>query len=240
MATVDQQYTDLYKDYYRKGSSLDHKRNLSAATAVDHILTLSHGSKWQRLIDVGAGNGSVLAVLDKMSVAEELYGVEISESGVEKMKELGLTKLKAALVFDGYKIDYPDKFFDAAICLHVLEHVEHERLFLRELARVAKEIIIEIPLEGGVRISKSIQAQAENGHLNFYSVPSLLYLLETSGLNVEQHIVTTSSMAYEKNLYGGFRGTVKSLIRQSALKWFPNAAPWMFGYLLTVRCRAAL
>lgn len=237
MSLLDDKYKNLYADYYNQGSSLEHKRNLSADTAVAHIGEVSGNAKWGKLIDVGAGNGSVLAKLQTMPIADELYAVEISESGVEKTQQLGLSKLREAKVFDGYKIDYSDKFFDVAICLHVLEHVEHERLFLRELSRVAKEIIIEIPLEGGMRISKSIKQQAPHGHLNYYSVPSLLYLLETAGLFVSNHIVTTSSAEYERNLYGGVRGTIKSAVRRGALKAAPNLAPWMFGYLMTVYCK---
>ena len=238
MSLLDEKYRELYADYYNAGSSLEHKRNLSAETAVAHIAEVSGNAKWGKLIDVGAGNGSVLAKLQTTPMAHELYAVEISESGVAKMNDLGLSKLKEAKVFDGYRIEYPDKFFDVAICLHVLEHVEHERLFLRELARVAKEIVIEVPLEGGFRISKSIKAQARNGHLNYYSVPSLLYLLETAGLSISNYIVTTSSAEYERNLYGGVKGTIKNAVRRGALKAAPNLAPWMFGYLMTVRCKS--
>jgi SAM-dependent methyltransferase len=177
-----------------------------------------------------------LVKLDQAGIADELYAVEISESGVSSIKDLGLSRLREAKIFDGYRIDFPDKFFDIGICMHVLEHVEHERLFLRELSRVAKELIIEVPLDGGIRISRSIRESYRFGHLNYYSVPSLLFLLETVGLVTKQYIVTTSSPDYERHLYGGLRGTIKSAIRRGALKLMPNLASWMFSYLMTVRC----
>ena len=236
MPLLNEEYQQLYSDYYRPNSSLEHKRNLSADSAVEHIKSVTQGRKWKSLLDVGAGNGSVLAKIDSLRLADELYAVEISESGVNSIRDLGLSGLKEARVFDGYTIPYPDKFFELAICLHVLEHVEHERIFLRELARVAKEIVFEVPLEGGLTLSKSIKQTARFGHLNHYTVPGFLYLLRTVGIEPVEHMVTTSSAAYERHLYGGLKGTIKSAVRRGALKIAPNIAPWVLSYLLTVRC----
>ena len=237
MPLLNDDLKSMYSGYYAPNSSLEHKRHLSAETTLEHILHVSVGRRWKRVIDVGAGNGSVLASLDKTDMADELYAIEISESGVASINELGLSKLKEATIFDGYKIDYPDKFFDLAICSHVVEHVEHERIFLRELARVAKEVIIEVPLDGGLRIERGIRETYKYGHLNFYTVPGFLFLLKTAGMTVEQHLVATSSAAYERQLYGGLKGTIKSAIRTNSLRFFPKIAPWLFSYLLTVRCK---
>ncbi|WP_044591805.1 class I SAM-dependent methyltransferase [Bradyrhizobium sp. LTSPM299] len=236
MPLLNEGYQQLYSDYYRPNSSLEHKRNLSADSTVEHIKSVTRGRKWKSLLDVGAGNGSVLAKIDSLGLADELYAVEISESGVSSIRDLGLSGLKEARVFDGYAIPYPDKFFELAISIHVLEHVEHERIFLRELARVAKEIVIEVPLEGGLTLSKSIKQTARFGHLNHYTVPGFLYLLRTVGIEPVEHMVTTSSAAYERHLYGGLKGTIKSAVRRGALKIAPNIAPWVLSYLLTVRC----
>lgn len=236
MSLLDEKYRALYSDYYEANSSLQHKRSLSAESTVEHIIDVSAGSHWSRLIDVGAGNGSVLAKLDEAGLADELYAVEISETGVSAIKDLKLKKIRETKLFDGYRIDFPDKFFDVAICIHVLEHVEHERLLLRELARISKEVIIEVPLDGGLKISNNIKVGYKFGHLNYYTVPGLLFLLETAGLLPKQHLVTTSSADYERHLYGAIRGTIKSFIRRNTLKLLPGLAPWMFSYLLTVRC----
>jgi SAM-dependent methyltransferase len=240
MPLLDQKYKDLYSGYYNQNSALEHKRNLSANSTLDHIREVSETSHWKRLIDVGAGNGSVLARLDQVGIADELYAVEISESGVASIRDLGLSCLKEVRVFDGYRIDFPDKFFDVAICIHVLEHVEHERVFLRELSRVAKQLIIEVPLDGGVRLSRSIRESYKFGHLNYYTVPGFLFLLETVGLITQQYIVTASSPEYERHLYGPIKGSTKSLIRRGVLRLAPKLAPWMFSYLMVVRCVAKL
>lgn len=236
MSLLNQEYKALYSGYYRKDSALEHKRNLSAESTIDHIRIVANGAKWRTILDVGAGNGSVLARLNKERLAEEFYAVEISESGVNAISKLGMDRLKEARLFDGYHVPYPDKFFDLAICIHVLEHVEHERILLRELGRVAKEVIIEVPLEGGVTLAKSIRQTAKFGHINHYTVDSFLFLLETAGLQPVQHLIETSSAAYERHLYGSFRGTIKNSIRRGALKLSPRIASWILNYLLTVRC----
>ncbi|MCK1406660.1 class I SAM-dependent methyltransferase [Bradyrhizobium sp. 76] len=236
MPLLDEGYKQLYSDYYQPNSALEHKRNLSADSTVEHIKAVAQGRKWKNLLDVGAGNGSVLAKIGALGLADELYAVEISESGVSTIREHGLPTLKEARVFDGYTIPYPDKFFDLAISIHVLEHVEHERIFLRELARVAKEIVIEVPLEGGLTLAKSIKQTARFGHINHYTVPGFRYLLRTVGIEPVEHMVTTSSADYERHLYGGFKGTIKSAVRRGALKIAPNIAPWVLSYLLTIRC----
>jgi ubiquinone/menaquinone biosynthesis C-methylase UbiE len=240
MALLSNKYKKLYSGYYQptNGSSLEHKRNLSAESTIDHIQAVSSDGRWKSLLDVGAGNGAVLARAEKENLAADLYAIEIAESGVRAISELGLSRLRDARLFDGYSIPYPDKFFDAAVCIHVLEHVEHERILLREIARVANEIVIEVPLEGGFIIEKSIRQGAKFGHINHYTVPGFLFLLQTAGLSPIKHVVTTSSAAYERHLYGGVRGTIKSAIRRGALKIAPNIAPWLMTYLLTVRCLA--
>jgi ubiquinone/menaquinone biosynthesis C-methylase UbiE len=203
MALLSSEYKKLYSGYYQStnGSSLEHKRNLSAESTIDHIKAVSNGGPWKSLLDVGAGNGAVLARAEKENLAADLYAVEIAESGVRAVSELELSRLREARLFDGYSIPYADKFFDAAICIHVLEHVEHERILLREIARVANEIVVEVPLEGGFIIEKSIRQGAKFGHINHYTVPGFLFLLQTAGLEPIEHIVTTSSAAYERHLY---------------------------------------
>lgn len=234
---LDDEYKLLYSGYYRSGSSLEHKRNLSAESTLDHVRAVVGQRYWDRLIDVGAGNGSVLAKIEEVGWASELYAVEVSETGVSAIQALNLPHLKEATVFDGYRIPYPDKFFDVALCIHVLEHVEHERLFLRELARVSKELILEVPLEGGLKISKSIRQTAKYGHLNHYTVPGFLYLLRTVGIQPINYSIVTSSAKYERHLYGKWRGSIKSLLRRALLSSFPSIAPWLMAYLLTVHCK---
>ena len=78
--TVNDSLKSLYNDYYDKPLI---KRELTALDTVKHIQSVCDISKSQKILDVGAGEGSLLNCLSKLNYDYQLYGVEISTSGVE-------------------------------------------------------------------------------------------------------------------------------------------------------------
>jgi hypothetical protein len=111
-----------------------------------------------------------------------------------------------------------------------LEHAEHERLLLREMRRVARRIYIEVPLEHGLRVARSIAAGKPFGHVNFYTSHTLRGLLESCGLDVIECRVASSSLLYEQHVSGRVTGRIKHALRNLALAAFPSAAPWLLVY----------
>lgn len=227
---LGKQYHDLYVDYYSESSDIQLKREISAEQTVDCMSGALAGRAFQKLLDVGAGDGNVLIQLDGRKFADELYAVEISKSGIDAIKSKQLSLLRDVQLFDGYKIPYPDKHFDLAIAVHVLEHVEHERLFLQELNRVSRCVYIEVPLEHGLRVRRSIASGKKFGHINFYTIETLRSMLESSGLNVVSSKVVPPSLKYEQHLSGRARGWIKNLVRKIALAAAPGLAPWFIVY----------
>jgi len=225
----------LYQNYYGDGA-VAIKRGMSALDAVTHIKTLAGSDSFTRVVDVGAGEGSLLQILDDGGFARELYALEISQSGAAAIAARGLKSLVETRQFDGYEIPYADQFFDLAILCHVLEHVEHERVLLRELRRVARHVVIEVPIEHGLRLDRKIAGGARYGHINFYLPETLMNLLRTSGLRIVRSQMCYSSLAYEQLCAGRARGLVKAALRRGALKVSPRLAPWMFTYLFVAYC----
>src|SRR5262245_44502028 len=125
--------TDLHKLYDMQYDGQSDWRRVCAVGKAADIATICSGRHFDTVLEVGAGEGAVLQRLDEIGFAANLYGLEISASGVQVMQERRIGSLREAKLFDGYTIPYPDNFFDLVYCTHVLEHVEHERLFLREL-----------------------------------------------------------------------------------------------------------
>lgn len=228
-------YRALYQNYYGDGA-VAVKRGMSARDALEHIRAVAGSRSFERVVDVGAGEGSLLQILDEAGFARELYALEISESGVKAIAARGLKSLVETRQFDGYEIPYPDKFFDLAILCHVLEHVEHERILLRELGRVARNVIIEVPIEHGLGIDRKMAISSRYGHINFYLPETLVNLLRTSGLKVVHSKVCCSSLAYEQLCAGRTRGLVKAAIRRGTLKILRRRAPWMLTYLFVAYC----
>jgi hypothetical protein len=72
----------------------------------------------------------------------------------------------------------------------VLEHVEHERIVLRELKRVARHCIIEVPLDYRAGVDKRIKHFLAYGHINVYTPTSLRYLLSTEGFVIEDDLTS--------------------------------------------------
>lgn len=228
---LKQQYDDYYGD-----AALAQKRALAARDSVAHMAALVDLRSIGTLLDVGAGEGSFLARLGEECPTARLFAVEISESGLAQIRKRDLRGLGEAKLFDGYKIPYPDKSFDVATAIHVLEHVEHERLFLTELRRVARRVVIEVPLENGLRVERSIRISAPYGHINYYNPEVFLNLVRTSGFTVLGSSVRTSSLQYEQFLYGVRVGFAKNALRRIVLRLVPRIAVWSFNYLLTVYC----
>ncbi|MBT4739008.1 MAG: class I SAM-dependent methyltransferase [Rhodospirillaceae bacterium] len=146
----------------------------------------------KRVLEVGAGEGSVLLHLDKAGYFEELNAVEIATSGIDVIKSRELASLKSAELFDGYSLPYEDNAFDAVILCHVLEHVEYERILLRELMRVAPYQIIEVPLDYHFEVDTKVDHYLGYGHINMYTPSSLRFLLKSEGFDVVEEILEIS------------------------------------------------
>jgi ubiquinone/menaquinone biosynthesis C-methylase UbiE len=183
MATVTDNIADAYNDFYT-GSETEW-RMLGARSKAANLVEVCSGIKPVKVLEVGAGDGSILHYLNEWGFAEELYALEIAESGVSFIKNRNLSRLREVKSFDGYTIPYADDSFDLVILAHVLEHVEHERVLLRELKRVAKYIAIEVPLDYRFGVDKRMKHFLDYGHINMYTPTLVRFLVQSEGLTVE-------------------------------------------------------
>lgn len=109
-------------------------------------LKLSKG----RLLDIGCAGGVLTETLVKHYPKVEIYGCDISKTAISYAKKYGSGKVTYAAI-KGKRFPYGDKFFDACICLDVLEHVPDVDLFLKEVRRVLKDnghFFLLVPCEG--------------------------------------------------------------------------------------------
>jgi ubiquinone/menaquinone biosynthesis C-methylase UbiE len=227
-----------YQDYYADGR-VGLKRAIAARQTVAHLLTLTPlaSRPYSSIIDVGAGDGAVLAEMEAQGVASELHAVEISESGCDAIRSRCLRTLRSVQRFDGYKIEAPNNRFALGIAVHVLEHVEHERAFLTELGRVSEAAYVEVPLELTARPERAVRIGAPHGHINFYNPQTFQNILRSSGLEILSFEIFANSREYEVFVGGLIRGTVKHLIRASLLKTVPGIAPYVMAYVAAAVCR---
>jgi ubiquinone/menaquinone biosynthesis C-methylase UbiE len=168
-------------------------RMLGAKYKAQNIVDVCKGIKPQKVLEVGAGDGSILHFLNDWHFAPELYALEIAQSGVDLINERKLSRLVLAQSFDGYKIPFEDDTFDLVILAHVLEHVEHERILLRELKRVAKYIVVEVPKDYRFGVDKRMKHFLDYGHINMYTPTSLRFLLQSEGLEILEDKVSMTA-----------------------------------------------
>jgi SAM-dependent methyltransferase len=224
----------LYSNYYVSGE-IEEKRRITAVDSLQHITGML-GDQLGKVIDVGAGNGALLEEMARAGVASSLSGLEISASGLERIRSRARLHLDALQQFDGYTIPFGDNEFDTALSVHVVEHVEHERLLLKEMGRIARRLYIEVPLEGGLRG----RINRKFGHINYYVPKTFLNLVETSGLRVTGWRVLTHSTTYERHIYGNLNGSAKSAFRRGFLAAMgPTLAPEFMTYLFGVTAEKA-
>src|SRR6202007_1138437 len=148
------------------------------------------GHTFNKILEVGAGDGSILKYLSDQHFAPEYHAVEISDSGVEDIKQRNIPGVKSVQMFDGYHLPFADNSFDLIILSHVLEHVEHERLLLRELKRVAEYCVIEVPRDYKDGVDSRIKHFLAYGHINVYTPTLLRYLLRTEGFEIEKDLTS--------------------------------------------------
>ena len=177
-----------YDEFYQKHDEA--WRMLGARYKAQHIIEVCAGKSFKKVLEVGAGDGSILKYLSDQNFAPEYHAVEISDSGVAHIQSRNIKGLQSVQEFDGYKLPFEDNSFDLVILSHVLEHVEHERLLLREMKRVSNHFVIEVPLDYKTGVDKRIKHFLAYGHINVYTPTSLRYLLQTEGYKVEKDLTS--------------------------------------------------
>jgi ubiquinone/menaquinone biosynthesis C-methylase UbiE len=187
-SAVSDNVKTAYNEFYQKHDEA--WRMLGAKYKAQHIIDVCKGRIFKKVLEVGAGDGSILKLLAEQDFAPEYHALEISDSGVEHIRSREIKDLKSVQLFDGYKLPFEDNSFDLIILSHVLEHVEHERILLRELKRVSRHYVIEVPLDYRAGVDTRIKHFLAYGHINVYTPTSLRYLLSTEGFVVEDDLTS--------------------------------------------------
>lgn len=177
-------------------------RELGAVQKTDNVLRMCNGRKFSKVLECGAGEGSILRLLGESGEFDELFALEISSSGVARIKARNLERVSEVKQFDGYSIPYGDDEFDLVYCSHVVEHVEFPRILLRELKRVSKYQIFEVPLDYTPHLEGNSDWFLSYGHINLYTPALFKHLLATEGFSViDEHSSRTDVEVIRYNWY---------------------------------------
>ncbi len=146
---------------------------------------LAQDGKTRTLLDVGCGAGYVSSAI---SDRYEKFGLEVSpiaaQSAAQFIPSVHVGELEAGL--------YPDEFFDAVLCHHVIEHVADPIRFLAIIHAAMKthgHLLIGTPNFDGAmarRFGEKFRLLHDREHISLFSDFSLKQLLEDVGFWVER------------------------------------------------------
>jgi len=102
-----------------------------------------------RVLDIGCGNGELLAYLERERGADA-RGVEISQAGVNVCVARGLSVIQGDADTD--LNDYPSGAFDYVILSQTLQATHNPREVLRQLLRIGRRAIVSFPNFGHWRV----------------------------------------------------------------------------------------
>ena len=218
MTSVSKQYKAKYDALYSDAS--EEWRRIGAIGKVQNIVDITRGFHFESLIDIGAGDGNVLSLLSERKIATAFTAVEISNSAIEQIKKKSIPGLTEVKQFDGYHLPFEDNAFDLAVCSHVIEHVEHPRKLLREIKRISKHQVFEIPIDFSLRVDKKFEYFNSYGHINIYTPALYNFLLLSEGFEIIKQKnaffpYQVYQFQYKGRLLQRMLAQTKAIIRQS-------------------------
>jgi SAM-dependent methyltransferase len=128
----------------------------------------------RKVMDLGCGAGDSVDLFRSVEPDVEWVGVDIEESSEVAER----TRTDAEFVtFDGRTLPFDDAGFELVYCKQVLEHVEHPRELVSEIARVLRP--------GGHLAGSTSQLEAFHSRSMFNWTPyAFMRLAEEAGLEV--------------------------------------------------------
>ena len=98
--------------------------------------------KNSRVLDVGCGDGELMSFILN-NISNDIRGIEISKTNVQKCISKGLTVIEGDAEKDLFQ--FPDSSFDFVILSQTLQAFLNPEKVLDELLRVGKKAIVTIP-----------------------------------------------------------------------------------------------
>lgn len=170
----------------------------------DHALIEAMTPHGARVLDIGCGDGSLLARL-MATRGVDARGLELSQAGVNACVARGLAVIQGDADTD---LDaYPDLGFDLVILSQTLQATRRPRHVMAELLRIGRAVLIALPnfghwrvrcalfFGGRMPVTKTLPfSWYDTPNIHFCTLRDFYELLDAVGARVEAaHILTPAS-----------------------------------------------
>ncbi|MBM6593447.1 methionine biosynthesis protein MetW [Microvirga pudoricolor] len=144
-------------------------------TRLDFLLVADMVAPGSRVLDVGSGDGSLLALLrDRRGV--DGRGIELSREGVNQCLAKGLPVIQGDADTD--LADYPDDAFDYVILSQTIQATRQPKVVLEQLLRIGRRAIVSFPNFGHWRVRVDVGLKGrmpvtDNLPYSWYDTPNI-------------------------------------------------------------------
>lgn len=137
-----------------------------------------------RILDLGIGQGYLEQRLREIGENYQLYGIDISEKAIIRLKKKFKGRFKNGDVLK-IKNYYKKGYFDAIAAIELIEHISPRKIFrfykdIRSLLKPTGIFILSAPLNENLRLMK----ENPSSHIREYTKPIIIAELKLSGFKV--------------------------------------------------------
>lgn len=176
-----------------------------------------------RVLDVGCGDGELLALLARTKNVDG-RGIELSQEGVNACVTRGLSVIQGDA--DSDLSDYPQDAFDYVILSKTIQATRNPREVLRQMQRIGKHCIVSFPNFGNWRVRLQLlwtgrmPVTKTLGH-DWYDTPNIhlctvrdfVALCEEVGFRIDDAVSVSGNRARRV----GRPGTLDNLMAEDAV-----------------------
>ena len=162
----------------------------------DHLLVARMVEPNSRVLDVGCGDGSLLALLRDRRGADG-RGIELSREGVSECLAKGLPVIQGDADTD--LANYPDDAFDYVILSQTLQATRQPRVVLEHMLRIGRHAIVSFPNFGHWRVRWELGVRGrmpvtdnlphswyDTPNIHFCTIRDFVHLCREAGASMEE------------------------------------------------------